>query len=169
MHQFKAGKPIEIIQADEGDVLNFSLKEILPTSKGFSLHLLHGNFSELGHDKSGVPQMLRQVEFTKGEIHVFLPLLKSYPYFCPYEELLASFRYEGSLEDSKITRCRNDLQKAMQNGTWDLEMRAARNCISRVRHKIECFGLDINSVIEAGYGLQAISPLKKGAQMWITK
>jgi hypothetical protein len=78
-------------------------------------------------------------QFTNSEIYVFRPLLESYPHFCPYEVLLASFNSDHITE------------QAQELGVWDQEMRPMRNVLSRTRLKIHTFGIDIFSILVTAY------------------
>jgi hypothetical protein len=79
-----------------------------------------------------------------------MPLLEAYPYYCPYEVLLASFSM-GKLTDPNIARCKKRLEEAQEAGVWELEMRPVRNVLSRTRMKTRAFGIDILSILETGY------------------
>jgi hypothetical protein len=84
-----------------------------------------------------------------------LPLLESYPYFCPYETLFASFTY-GKITESTIERCRKHLHEALEEGVWDQEMRPMRNVLSRARFKTRAFNIEIAAILETGYILMYI-------------
>jgi hypothetical protein len=93
-------------------------------------------------------------QFTTSERCVLLPLLEAYPYYCPYEVLLASLT-SGRLTETTIARCRGRLQEAQEAGVWDHEMRPVRNVLSRTRFKTRAFGLEIASIVETGYMLMS--------------
>jgi len=94
--------------------------------------------------------MLIEQQFTTSEICVLMPLLEAYPYYCPYEVLLASFN-TGKATETAIERCRERLQEAQEAGVWDQEMRPVRNVLSRTRLKTRAFGIEISSILETGY------------------
>jgi hypothetical protein len=75
--------------------------------------------------------------------------LDSYPYYCPYEVLFASF-YNGDVTEMIVARCRQRLQNSLEIGTWDQEMRPVRNVLSRTRLKLRTFGVNITSILETG-------------------
>src|SRR2546427_12851963 len=95
---------------------------------------------------------LAEQQFPNREIFVLKPLLESYPHFCPYEVLLASFN-SGNVTEQAVDRCRERLQEAQEAGDWNQEMRPVRNVLSRTRLKMQTFGIDIFSILETGYVL----------------
>jgi hypothetical protein len=108
------------------------------------------------------PQLVAQQQFTDSEMSILLPLLDSYPYYCPYEVLYASF-YNGNVNDIIVARCRQRLQMAMDIGTWDQEMRPVRNVLSRTRLKLRAFGLNVSSILETGCILR-VTPTTSSVQ-----
>ena len=94
--------------------------------------------------------MVMEQQFTTSEICVLMPLLEAYPYYCPYEVLLASFS-NGRVTEVTVARCRQRLQEAQEEGVWDQEMRPVRNILSRTRLKTRTFGIEISSILETGY------------------
>jgi len=104
--------------------------------------------------------MLMEQQFTTSEICVLLPLLEAYPYYCPYEVLLASFN-NGRVTEATITRFRQRLQEAQEAGIWDIEMRPVRNVLSRTRLKTRAFGIEISSILETGYILMYMPNYKQ--------
>jgi len=118
--------PTRPLKQSPGDIVHFPLKGLLP---------------------QGAEQ-----QFTNSEICVLKPLLESYPHFCPYEVLLASFN-SGNVTEQAVDRCRERLQEAQEAGVWDQEMRPVRNVLSRTRLKMQTFGIDIFSILETGYVL----------------
>ncbi len=70
------------------------------------------------------PHILAQQQFTKNEWNILLTLLSSYPYYAPYEVLLAS------LTSLSPTDCRKRLQEAQQAGSKTLKQEL-RGCASR--------------------------------------
>jgi len=134
-------------QITEG-IRHFSLQDALPTGYKLALNMELGTLSYLSMGNDG-PQLVAQQQFTASEMSILLPLLDSYPYYCPYEVLYASF-YNGSVNDIVVARCRQRLQMAQDIGTWDQEMRPVRNVLSRTRLKLRTFGLTVSSILETG-------------------
>jgi hypothetical protein len=106
--------------------------------------------------------MVMEQQFTTNEICVLMPLLDAYPYYCPYEVLLAGFSF-GRVTEVTVARSRQRLQEALEEGVWDQEMRPVRNILSRTRFKTRTFGIEISSILETGYILLCSpgSPLQK--------
>jgi hypothetical protein len=150
----KVKAPIGQISLNNEEILHFSLQGLLPIGHTLALNPSLGTLSliVLNHDR---PQMMKEQQFSSSEISVLLPLLESYPYYCPYDLLLASFTY-GKVTDAAVERCREHLQEAQAEGIWDQEMRPMRNVLSRTRFKTRCFGIEISSILETGYILMQV-------------
>lgn len=133
----------------EEDILHFSVQGLLPLGHTFALNASLGTLCQLGV-RADCPHLLMEQQFAASELSVLMPLLESYPYYCPYEQLFASFTY-GRATESTMERCRVHLQEAMNEGVWDHEMRPMRNVLSRTRLKTRCFGIEIASILETGY------------------
>lgn len=134
-------------QVTEG-IRHLCLQDALPNGYRLALNTALGTLSCLSLEKEE-PQLLAQQQFTASEMSILLPLLESYPYYCPYEVLYASF-YNGNVSDIIVARCRQRLQMAQDIGTWDQEMRPVRNVLSRTRLKLRTFGLNVSSILETG-------------------
>jgi len=133
--------------------LHFSLIDLLGDDQSLALNPTLGTLTYL-ICKEGRALILMQEQFTPTEIYVLLPLIETYPYFCPYEMLLASFEEEQVTEEN-LKRCRERLFQAQQAGVWDGLMRPVRSVLSRTRIKIRPFGLLIMSIVDTGYLLKA--------------
>jgi hypothetical protein len=105
------------------------------------------------------PRLAGEQQFTTSEMNLVLPLLHSYPHYCPYEVLLASFNY-SKLSEALIEKARKHLHAALEEGIWDQEMRPVRNVLSRARLKLRNLGIDIVSILETGYVLMRLSERK---------
>ena len=127
-------------QEDEkSDILHFPLQGFLPTDRTLALNTLIGTLSHLSC-VDNQPVMLGEQQFTTSEISVLLPLLEAYPYYSPYEVLLASFN-TGRTNEAAVARARKRLLEAQDAGIWDQEMRPVRNVLSRTRLKTRAFGI----------------------------
>lgn len=104
-------------------------------------------------------RMVLQRQFSPGELSVLIPLLDSFPYYCPYETLYASF-YNGEVTDKIIEQSRRRLFWAQENGAWEAEMRPVRNVLSRTRIKLRAFGINVTSIIETGCVLRPVTKIK---------
>ena len=146
------------LKPDEQKILHFTLQGVLPVGHTLVLNTKSGTLSHLAIDGDRARLMMQQ-QFTNSEISVLLPLLEQFPHYCPYEVLFASF-YDNSITELTVAHCRQRLQKVMEAGTWDQEMRPLRNVLSRARLKIRVFGIDISSILETGYILMVLSTPK---------
>ncbi|GER90098.1 hypothetical protein KDW_42600 [Dictyobacter vulcani] len=150
----KVKTPVSFLQENSEEVLHFSLQGLLPSGHTLALNTTLGTLSHLVC-KDDRPHMLMEQQFTTSEICVLLPLLDAYPYYCPYEVLLASFN-SGRVNDTAVARSRKRLQEAQEAGVWDQEMRPVRNVLSRARLKTRSFGIEISSILETGYILMQL-------------
>ena len=98
-----------------------------------------------------VPHILAQQQFTKNEWNVLLILLSSYPYYAPYEVLLAS------LTSLSPADCRKRLQEAQQSGPKILkrELKPVYRALSGIRAKLNSLypSLKISPIRDGGYVL----------------
>jgi hypothetical protein len=149
------------IQPDDGEISHFSLEGLLPSEWTLALHVSLGTLSLIA-DEPGKshPCLLAEQQFTTSELGVLMPLLRSYPHYCPYEVMLASFNH-GHVSDSTVERCRQRLYEAQLAGVWDQEMRPVRNVLSRTRLKVRSFGIEISSILETGYVLMVLPERKQ--------
>src|SRR6266568_4458943 len=136
------------LEQNTESIRHFSLQDALPAGHTLALNMVLGTLSYISSGGE-VPQLLAQQQFTASELSILLPLLDSYPYYCPYEVLFASF-YNGDVTEMVVDRCRQRLQMAQDIGTWDQEMRPVRNVLSRTRLKLRTFGLTVSSILETG-------------------
>jgi hypothetical protein len=141
--------PVSPTQETLEEVLHFSLQGLLPAGHTLALNTTLGTFSHLVVRQER-PYMVMEQQFTTNEMCVLMPLLEAYPYYCPYEVLLAAFSY-GRVTEATVERCRQRLQEALEAGVWDQEMRPVRNVLSRTRFKTRAFGIEISSILETGY------------------
>jgi hypothetical protein len=145
----KVKPPLSHLHEESEEVLHFSLQGLLPVGHTLALNTSLGTLALLAC-KQDRPLMLKEQQFTTSEICVLMPLLEAYPYYCPYEVLLASFN-SGRLTEAAIERSRVRLLEAQDAGVWDQEMRPVRNVLSRTRLKTRTFGIEISSILETGY------------------
>jgi hypothetical protein len=137
------------LKPDEENILHFSLQGALPEGHTLALNTAYGTLSYLSCENNR-PLLLLQEQFTSSEVSVLMPLLESFPYYCPYEVMFAHF-YNGKVTDRTIERCRRHLLEAQEAGLWDQEMRPVRSALSRTRIKLRLFGIDISSILATGY------------------
>jgi hypothetical protein len=141
---------------EQCDILqHFSLQEELPAGHRLALNPTNGTLSYLVCDGKQV-QLVLQQQFTNSELSLLLPLLESYPYYCPYAVMYAHF-YNGIITEKEITQASRHLQTALVRGTWEQEMKPVRNVLSRTRAKLQHFGYTISSILETGYIVRVAS------------
>ncbi|SRR6266571_3130762 len=132
------------------EIRHFPLPGLLPEGQVFALNMHLGTLSQLGVSPDQQPRIIREQRFTESEVCILVPLLSSYPHFCPYELLHASFNSHDVTKE-QIVRSRERLHQTQEEGLWEYEMLPIRNMLSRVRLKLRDFGLDITSIHEVGY------------------
>lgn len=148
------------VQPTDEEILHFSLDDLLPEGHMLALNLPLGTLSLIANSRdNSYPYLLAEQQFTTSELCVLIPLLRSYPYYCPYEVMLASFN-SGNVNESTIDRSRKRLYEAQLAGIWDQEMRPVRNVLSRARLKMRAFRIEISSILETGYILMELSERK---------
>ena len=136
--------------------LHFSLMDTLPAGHTLVINRALGTLSHIAVEGDRA-RLLGQQQFTASELSILLPVIESFPYYCPYEELFAHF-YHSTVNEQTIARAREHLQQAQEDGIWDQEMRSVRNMLSRARLKARSLGLDVASILETGYILK-VGPL----------
>lgn len=131
------------------EIQHFDLAGALPEGCSLALNLTDpiGSVTAI---QDGRACVLQQVHFTDSELRVFYPIVAAYPYYCPYDDLYASF-YWHNVE--KRDKAHMILDKASFEGEWDAVMRPIRQVLSRTRQKTCQFDLDILSILETGYVL----------------
>lgn len=131
------------------EMLYFPLEGTLPVGHTLVLNTALGTLSYLskGADR---PRLEMQQQFTTSELSLLRPLLELFPHYCPYEVMFASF-YNGMITDETVEHCRQRLYEALEEGSWDQQLRPLRNVLSRTRIKLRPFGIDISSILETGY------------------
>lgn len=150
------------VQRNQKTMLHFSLHPVLPAEYTLALNTTLGTLSCLSNS-NGQPLLVMQQQFTRSELSLLLPLLQSFPYYCPYEELFASF-YNSHLSPLTIARARQQLHNALETGTWEQEMRPLRNVLSRTRLKLNKLAINITSILETGCILMAMPSSKQSEE-----
>ncbi len=132
-------------------IMHLSLVQVLPDGVVLAVHRELGFVAILACDGQHAKMRAAQF-FPPSEMATLMPLLVSYPDYCPNEQLLASF--SGGTTETDIERARNRLLRAKERGEWDMMMRPMRNALSRVRHKLNTLQIDVQSIFETGYLLR---------------
>lgn len=146
--------PIHLKQSEavETSISHLSLSDLLPPGRKLALNLETRTLTLLGEG----PTLLVQQRFSGNQLRVLVPLLESYPYYCPYEVLLA-YISSNVVTETSIAYCRQRLQEAISHGTWQQELRPIRRTLSSVRNKLSHFGLGISNVREMGSSLISLT------------
>jgi len=140
-------------EREEGiKILHFSLRGLLPTGLTLALNLETRTLSLLADG----PQLISEDHFSASEMGLIVPILEAYPYYCPYEVLLAHISSKH-VDPSLIERCRHRLLEAQLNGTWQQEMRPVRRALSSLRSKLHSFHLEVSTVRERGCNLTSLT------------
>lgn len=147
----KVKTPVYLVKQTDEAIMHFEMAGLLPEDQTMALNTRLGTLALLTNNPATLhPTLLAEQQFSSSEMSVLVPLLQSYPHFCPYEVLLASFNC-GNTTEASIERFRLRLQEAQFAGVWDYEMRPVRNILSRTRFKLRDFGIEISSILETGY------------------
>lgn len=132
----------------EPKILHFSLPDLLPAGRKLALHLETRTLSLLDDG----PLLLAEQQFSANEMRMVVPMLESFPHYCPYEVLLSHLSIQV-ITPHTIEACRQRLVEAQQRGTWQQELRPIRRAISSLRTKLISFELGVSNVRERGCSL----------------
>jgi hypothetical protein len=130
------------------NVTHYSLSGLLPPDQALALNQETRTLSLL----TDGPELIIEQRFSANEMSMLIPLLGSFPYYCPYETLLSHIS-SNTVTTSSIARCRQRLQEAQDRGTWPQELRPIRRALSSLRGKLNRFNLTISNVRERGCSL----------------
>jgi hypothetical protein len=100
----------------------------------------------ISHAPDGETQVIAQQHFSPNGMLILVPLLQSYPYYCPYEVLLASL-FSLSLDEA-----RQQLQDIR-----DIAIRSIRRAIGSLIAGLRALGLQVRSIRNAGYLVEALA------------
>lgn len=134
---------------EQAGLPHYPLTKLLPATQQVAVRLFEDGDCILGLLDSGL--LVEAISFTVSETCVLLPLLTSYPYYCPYEVLFAAFNVSGLVTDDMIAKARIHLHGALYRGGFEHEMRPVRNVMSRTRLKLLAIHIDVMSILETGY------------------
>jgi hypothetical protein len=142
--------PVRLKQHKEVEIkiTHFSLPDLLPPGQTLALNRGTRTLSLLSEG----PMLIMDQQFSANEMSMLVPLLESYPHYCPYEVLLAHIS-SHTITPASIERCRQRLQEALSRGTWQQELRPIRRALSSLRSKLHLFDLEISNVRELGCSL----------------
>ncbi len=98
---------------------------------------------------------IHQQLLSPGEMYVLDVMLKSYPDYSQYEEILSV------MTGKSIEKCRERVIWGVDNKEVDVVIRPIRNLLGRIRLKIRPFGIDVKSLINMGYLVVSLDPKKQ--------
>ena len=133
-------------QDPQEGLLRFALEGLLPANQTLVLNLSMRSATLLFASPDGEAQVLSQQRFTPNGIRVLLPLLESYPRYCPYDVLVAS-----------LLSLTLDQARQMLRDSWEVVMRPVRRAISGIMDGLHALGLSVRSLRKAGYVLEALT------------
>ena len=142
--------PIHLKQDKSANVRvsHFSLPGLLSTGQTLALNTEIRTLSLL-HDG---PVLVMERRFSVNEMSILVPILESFPNYCPHEVLLSHIS-SNTVTTASVARWRQRLQEAQVRGAWQQELRPLRRALSSLRNKLHRFDLEISNVRERGYGL----------------
>ncbi len=140
-------RPDELQDKGEQDepLLHLTLDGLLPDDQTLVLNPETRTATLFLNDESGKARIVTQQQFSPNGMRVLIPLLQAYPYYCPYEVLLASL-FPLSLEE-----CRKQLQEA-----WERSVRPIRRAIGSIMTGLHAFGFTVHSLRGVGYLLKPL-------------
>ena len=144
--------PIQQNKEVETTIVHFSLPGLLPSDQKLALNLEMRTLSLM---REG-PILIQELLFSVNEMQVLVPILDSFPHYCPYEILLASLS-SNHVTSASIARCRQRLQEARDCGEWQQELRPIRRALSSLRVKLHRCNLEISNVRERGCSLISLT------------
>src|SRR5437660_7303853 len=108
-------------QEVERQILHLALQSLLPEGQLLVVNQQTRTLSLL----SAAPQIIMEQLLSENEMRMIVPILESYPHYCPYEILLAHIS-SNLLTQATIDLCRLRLQEPQRRGAWQQEMRPIR-------------------------------------------
>ena len=142
---------VQMDEMRETKILHFSLSTLLPQGSKLALNLKTRTLSLI----SDGPLLVVEQQLSVNETRMILPLLFSFPHYCPYEVLLC-YMFSKVVTDTSIANCRQQLQEAQSQGIWQQELRPIRRAISSLRTKLSSFSLGISNIREGGCSLTGV-------------
>jgi len=138
-------------EAQDGDrhrelLLHLTLDGLLPANQTLVVNPSIRTATLLSLTPEGETQIVAQEHFSPNGMLVLVPMLQAYPHYCPYEVLLASLS-SLSLDDAL---------KQLQD-IHDIAIRPVRRAINSLIAGLHDLGLQVRSIRNAGYLVEARS------------
>jgi hypothetical protein len=127
----------------------FTLPELLPPGHALIVNQRayffdHYVVSQLSVQPCG---LVTQQLFSDQELFAVVALMEAWPYYCPYETLLAA------LSDKTVEQARQLVHQALEGKHLDRTLNPLRNLLARCRPRLHDFKLDVASIRGMGYQL----------------
>jgi hypothetical protein len=139
-------------EEEKTNILHISLQGLNVPGLMFALNRKTRTLSLLSEG----PLLLMEQQLSVNEMHMLIPMLESFPHYCPYEVLLAHISGQ-TVNSASIERCRCVLQEAQSRGTGRQELRPIRRALSSLRTKLHFFGLEVSNIRERGCSLTSLA------------
>jgi hypothetical protein len=133
---------------EETNISHCSPGGLLPRNQTLVVNLKTRTVSLLSDGPTLIVEQLLSI----SELHLFLPMLDSFPHYCPYEVLLSHLTTKV-VTAASIEFCRQRLREAQDCGRWEQELRPVRRALSTLRNKLYCLDLGVSNLRERGCGL----------------
>ena len=133
-------------------ISHISLQGLLPTGHTLVLNPESRTISLL----SDGPMLIVEQRLSANEMCLFVPILESFPYYCPYEVMLSHISTK-TVTPASIERCRQRLLEAQDFGKLQQELRPVRRALSSLRNKLRRFDLGISNIRERGCSLTCLA------------
>jgi hypothetical protein len=133
-------------------ISHISLQGLLPIGHTLVLNSESRTVSLL----SDGPKLIDEQRLSSNEMCLFVPILESFPYYCPYEVLLSHISTR-TVTSASIERCRQRLREAQDAGKLQEELRPVRRALSSLRNKLRRFDLGISNIRERGCSLTCLT------------
>jgi hypothetical protein len=140
------------LQKEETGISHFTLQGLLPVGQTLVLNPETRTVSLL----SDGPMLIVEQQLSANEMYLFVPILESFPHYCPYEVLLSHISTK-TVTLASIERCRQRLREAQASGKWQQELRPIRRALSSLRNKLYRFDLGISNMRGRGCSLTSLT------------
>jgi len=137
-------------------ITHFRLQGLLPQNQALALNLSTRTLSLLAEG----PQQIMEQQFSANEMRMMVPIIESFPHYCPYEVLL-SYISTNNVTPASIAHSRQCLQEALNCGTWQQELRPVRRALSSLRRKLHKFDLEISTIRQRGCSITSLTSLPR--------
>ena len=172
----------EVCNEREDGLLLFPLEGLLPAGQALSVNTAYLIVSLVATNAVSGNPILLQRPVTELQMRILLPLLQ-FPHYCPHEFLLASLvcSYRGLVAGlfSSDSTAKEEwqatveeksafLKRAQELGTWKRDLKPLYNALSKLRHKLRPFGLEITIYTSrSAYMLIPLTVPRQGSEGYV--